>query len=139
MYASIYIALLAAVPVFAATAAEWRSRSIYQILTDRFGRPDESTTASCNLSNYCGGTWQGIIDRLDYIQDMGFTAVCLVSYRLLVYGLTWFRYGSHLSLRSCVSQLLHMAFPTNQANEEQRGVLQTEHHTMATGNRFRQF
>ena len=79
MYASIYIALLAAVPVFAATAAEWRSRSIYQILTDRFGRPDESTTASCNLSNYCGGTWQGIIDRLDYIQDMGFTAVCLVS------------------------------------------------------------
>ena len=117
MYASIYIALLAAVPVFAAIAAEWRSRSIYQIMTDRFGRTDQSTSASCNLNNYCGGTWQGIIEKLDYIQDMGFTAVCLVSYLFLDYGLTWFRYGSLLSLRSCVSQLLHMAYSTNQANE----------------------
>ncbi|KAI4238033.1 MAG: hypothetical protein LQ349_001415, partial [Xanthoria aureola] len=24
---------------------------------------------------YCGGTWQGIISRLDYIQNMGFTAI----------------------------------------------------------------
>ncbi|KAF1349150.1 alpha-amylase [Delphinella strobiligena] len=56
-------------------AAGWRSQSIYQVLTDRFARTDGSTTAACDLSEYCGGTWQGIISQLDYIQDMGFTAI----------------------------------------------------------------
>ncbi|KAL2808321.1 glycoside hydrolase superfamily [Aspergillus granulosus] len=56
---------------------EWRSQSIYFMLTDRFARTDGSTTAACDLGAraYCGGTWQGIIDQLDYIQDMGFTAI----------------------------------------------------------------
>ncbi|KAL5042452.1 hypothetical protein BDW71DRAFT_200581 [Aspergillus fruticulosus] len=59
------------------TAAEWRSQSIYFLLTDRFGRTDNSTTAACNTSDrvYCGGSWQGIISHLDYIQGMGFTAI----------------------------------------------------------------
>ncbi|KAJ5449451.1 glycoside hydrolase superfamily [Penicillium daleae] len=59
------------------TAAEWRSQSIYFLLTDRFGRTDNSTTATCNVSDriYCGGSWQGIINHLDYIQGMGFTAI----------------------------------------------------------------
>jgi alpha-amylase len=62
---------------YAATPAEWRSRSIYQVLTDRFALPDQSTKAPCNTGSrvYCGGTWQGIIDKLDYIQNMGFTAI----------------------------------------------------------------
>ncbi|KAK6064102.1 glycoside hydrolase family 13 protein (alpha amylase) [Seiridium cupressi] len=59
----------------ALSATEWQSQSIYQIITDRFSRTDGSTTASCNLSQYCGGTWQGIINQLDYIQGMGFTAI----------------------------------------------------------------
>ncbi|KGO56903.1 Alpha-amylase, fungi [Penicillium expansum] len=61
----------------AATPAEWRSQSIYFMLTDRFARTDGSTTAACDTSDrkYCGGTWQGIIDKLDYIQGMGFTAI----------------------------------------------------------------
>jgi alpha-amylase len=57
------------------TPAQWRSQSIYQVLTDRFARIDGSTTASCDVNKYCGGTWQGIIKKLDYIQQMGFTAV----------------------------------------------------------------
>ncbi|QKX54781.1 uncharacterized protein TRUGW13939_01870 [Talaromyces rugulosus] len=63
--------------VVALTPAEWRSQSIYFLLTDRFGREDNSTTASCDLSEriYCGGSWQGIINHLDYIQGMGFTAI----------------------------------------------------------------
>ncbi|CAG8089704.1 unnamed protein product [Penicillium olsonii] len=48
----------------ALTPAEWRSQSIYFLLTDRFGRDDRSTTATCNTE-----------DRLDYIQGMGFTAI----------------------------------------------------------------
>ncbi|KAL3459520.1 glycoside hydrolase superfamily [Aspergillus heterothallicus] len=59
------------------SSAEWRGQSIYFMLTDRFARTDGSTTAACDLGAraYCGGTWQGIIDQLDYIQDMGFTAI----------------------------------------------------------------
>lgn len=53
----------------------WRSQSIYQLLTDRYARTDGSTDACSDLGQYCGGTWQGIINNLDYIQDMGFTAI----------------------------------------------------------------
>lgn len=73
------LSALAAVTGFASalSPAEWRSQSIYQVLTDRFARTDGSTTAACNTQDgvYCGGTWQGIINKLDYIQNMGFTAV----------------------------------------------------------------
>ncbi|KAF2707853.1 glycoside hydrolase family 13 protein [Pleomassaria siparia CBS 279.74] len=72
--------------VQAATAEQWRSRSIYQLLTDRFARTDESTTAPCNVADgdFCGGTWRGIIGQLDYIQDMGFTAIWIspITYNL---------------------------------------------------------
>lgn len=61
--------------VAALSAAGWRAQSVYQIVTDRFARTDGSTSASCNVNEYCGGTWQGIIHHLDYIQNMGFTAV----------------------------------------------------------------
>jgi hypothetical protein len=67
-----------AATVSALSAAGWRSQSIYQVVTDRFARTDGSTTAACVAANgvYCGGSWQGIINHLDYIQNMGFTAVC---------------------------------------------------------------
>lgn len=63
--------------VAALSAAEWRRQSIYQVVTDRFARTDLSTTAPCDTSQqvYCGGTWRGLISKLDYIQGMGFTAV----------------------------------------------------------------
>lgn len=56
-------------------SAEWASRSIYQVMTDRFARSDGSTTECTDIDNYCGGTWTGLINNLDYIQGMGFTAV----------------------------------------------------------------
>ena len=65
--------------VSALSPADWKKQSIYQVMTDRFARTDGSTTAACDTSadKYCGGSWQGIINKLDYIQDMGFTAVSL--------------------------------------------------------------
>ena len=54
------------------TKDEWRSRTIYQVLTDRFAGPDSN---SCDLSNYCGGSFKGLIDHLDYIVGMGFDAI----------------------------------------------------------------
>ena len=38
---------------------EWKSWSIYQVFTDRFGGPDPSVSCS-DLSKYCNGTWKGI-------------------------------------------------------------------------------
>lgn len=35
----------------AATPDDWRSQSIYFLLTDRFGRTDNSTTAACDPSD----------------------------------------------------------------------------------------
>ncbi|CAG7971313.1 unnamed protein product [Penicillium salamii] len=63
--------------VHAASRDQWLDRSVYQVVTDRFARSDNSTTASCNagLGDYCGGSFQGIINKLDYIQELGFDAI----------------------------------------------------------------
>jgi len=58
----------------AASNDEWASQSIYQVITDRFARSSD-LDAPCTIGLYCGGTWAGIVDRLDYIQNMGFTAI----------------------------------------------------------------
>ena len=61
----------------AATPDEWRSRSIYQLLTDRFALTNGSASVPCpdGFEGFCGGTWQGIIKQLSYIQSMGFDAI----------------------------------------------------------------
>eukprot|EP01015_Nassula_variabilis_P011176 TRINITY_DN1906_c0_g1_i16.p1 TRINITY_DN1906_c0_g1~~TRINITY_DN1906_c0_g1_i16.p1 ORF type:complete len:412 (+),score=80.11 TRINITY_DN1906_c0_g1_i16:75-1310(+) len=57
------------------TKEEWKSRVIYQLLTDRFAK-DTPTNEGCqDLRSYCGGTFQGIMKNLDYIQEMGFNAI----------------------------------------------------------------
>lgn len=58
---------------------------IYQIVTDRFSDGDPSNNPSgdiysqdCrNLHKYCGGDWQGIIDKINdgYLTDLGITAI----------------------------------------------------------------
>lgn len=75
-------------PVYSLTPAQWRSQSIYQVMTDRFSRTDGSTTAPCDVNDYCGGTWKGLINRLDYIQSMGFSAVWISPVVQNVQGLT---------------------------------------------------
>jgi hypothetical protein len=62
------VLLLATVFPLALSAdeSEWKSRTIYQILTDRF---ESGSGSPCSdLSSYCGGTWAGISKQLDYIQ-----------------------------------------------------------------------
>ena len=57
------------------TKDEWKSRSIYQLLTDRFASTDDKIKSCSDLSNYCGGTFKGILQHLDYISGMGFNAI----------------------------------------------------------------
>ncbi|KAL3468403.1 glycoside hydrolase superfamily [Aspergillus heterothallicus] len=75
------VTILVSLPIstFAAHTEAWSTRSIYQTMTDRFARTDGSTTHACNATDgvYCGGTWRGMIDHLDYIQGMGFDAVMI--------------------------------------------------------------
>jgi alpha-amylase len=60
------------------TADEWRTRSIYQLLTDRFAQaPGQENPQLCSnnqdesqIRHYCGGTFSGIISKLDYIKNM---------------------------------------------------------------------
>ncbi|WP_028402556.1 alpha-amylase family glycosyl hydrolase [Ectobacillus panaciterrae] len=58
----------------------WQDEIIYFIMVDRFNNGDKKNDYNVdptNLKAYNGGDLQGIIERLDYIQKMGFTAICL--------------------------------------------------------------
>ncbi|KAJ7159673.1 glycoside hydrolase family 13 protein [Mycena filopes] len=71
-----FLSLLLASPALAASADDWSKRSIYQLVTDRFAiSNDTAVPCDTSLRAYCGGTWAGITNHLDYIQAMGFDAV----------------------------------------------------------------
>ena len=56
----------------------WQDESIYYIMVDRFNDGDSKNEADVDTKNplsFNGGDFQGIIDKLDYIKDMGFTAI----------------------------------------------------------------
>ncbi|KAI1383970.1 glycoside hydrolase family 13 protein [Hypoxylon trugodes] len=56
---------------------DWKTRNIYFALTDRIARSSDDTggDACGDLSTYCGGTFQGLQSKLDYIAGMGFDAI----------------------------------------------------------------
>jgi alpha-amylase len=57
---------------------DWRDEIIYQIMIDRFEDGDPSNNFNVNYlkeAAYHGGDWQGVIDRLDYIEALGVTAL----------------------------------------------------------------
>ncbi|RMH38933.1 MAG: DUF3459 domain-containing protein [Deltaproteobacteria bacterium] len=57
---------------------DWRDQIIYQIVVDRFENGDPNNDFNVQLSKpgkYHGGDWQGVIDRLDYLEELGVTAL----------------------------------------------------------------
>lgn len=67
------------------------AQAIYQVLTDRFATSDDSSAVPCtNFQKYCGGTFKGIARRVDYIKNMGFTAVWISPVQSQTKGLTWY-------------------------------------------------
>src|SRR5277367_1966324 len=74
----------------AASADLWRTRSIYQVMVDRFALSTGDTTTPCNvtLRAYCGGTWRGLQNQLDYIQGMGFSAIWISPISTGISGMT---------------------------------------------------
>ena len=60
----------------------WEEQVIYMVMTDRFANGNAANDDQgkgefdpTNLNKYSGGDIQGLIDRLDYIQGLGATAV----------------------------------------------------------------
>jgi glycosidase len=57
---------------------DWRDEVIYQLMTDRFADGDASNNFNVDrsaLGKYQGGDWQGIIDRIGYLKQLGVTVI----------------------------------------------------------------
>ena len=57
---------------------DWRDEVIYQIVVDRFSNGDPNNDFGVNPhapAGWHGGDWQGVIDRLDYLDKLGVTAL----------------------------------------------------------------
>ena len=58
--------------------SDWRDEVVYQVMVDRFANGDLTNDYNVDLTNqesYHGGDWQGVIDHLDYLQQLGVTTV----------------------------------------------------------------
>jgi len=79
----IFLLLNSSLSAYAAVEKEdrlWQDESVYSIMIDRFNNGDQNNDMDVNAKDplaYNGGDIQGIIDKLDYIHDMGFTAIRL--------------------------------------------------------------
>ena len=57
---------------------DWRDQVIYQIVIDRFANGDPNNDINVEPSvpgKFHGGDWQGVIDKLDYLETLGVTAL----------------------------------------------------------------
>jgi glycosidase len=59
---------------------DWRDEIVYQLFVDRFENGDPSNDwrvdpSGTHLARYQGGDWQGVIDRMDYLVELGITAI----------------------------------------------------------------
>ncbi|MCM3690237.1 alpha-amylase family glycosyl hydrolase [Neobacillus niacini] len=77
--------IVSAVPAYGAKekeTREWQDETVYSIMVDRFFNADTKNDTDVNTLDplaYNGGDFQGVIDKLDYLKDMGFTAIRLTS------------------------------------------------------------
>lgn len=58
----------------------WQDEIIYYIMVDRFNNGDTKNDFKVNINDplaYQGGDFKGVIDKLDYIKDLGFTTILL--------------------------------------------------------------
>ena len=66
------------VPGLQTVVQDWRDEIVYQVLVDRFANGDRNNDFNVvphSPAAYHGGDWQGLIDRLDYLDELGVTAL----------------------------------------------------------------
>jgi glycosidase len=64
--------------VLTSNVTDWRDEVIYQLMVDRFANGDVNNDYNVepgHLGRYQGGDYQGVIDRLDYLEELGVTAL----------------------------------------------------------------
>jgi len=84
-------------------AADWSNERIYFILIDRFENGDTTNDIQTDSgidygivnSKYNGGDIQGLIDKLDYIKDLGFTAIWVTPPIANQWWDGWTNYGGY--------------------------------------------
>jgi len=57
---------------------DWRDEVIYQLVTDRFANGDLGNDYRVDpntLGHYQGGDYRGVVDKLDYLQELGVTTL----------------------------------------------------------------
>ncbi len=85
-FLAILLLQISAVSNTQAYQVDLQNDTIYQIMVDRFhdGNPANNATGAAfrhqldeelDMHHMKGGDWQGIIDKIDYIKNMGFTAI----------------------------------------------------------------
>ena len=82
-YMKWYLLLVLMVMVFGADKEEWRKRSIYQLLTDRFARSDGKTDACNNLGIFCH---KKVIIVEEVIKELSNIQITYMEWVLMLYG-----------------------------------------------------
>ncbi|WP_045519793.1 alpha-amylase family glycosyl hydrolase [Neobacillus niacini] len=81
----IFTFVISSVPAYAEIereTREWQDETVYSIMVDRFFNANTKNDKEVNTLDplaYNGGDFQGVIDKLDYLKDMGFTTIRLTS------------------------------------------------------------
>ena len=67
-------------PEITSEVTDWRDEIIYQVMIDRFANGDRNndyniTYSDDSMARHMGGDYQGVIDKVDYLVDLGVTTV----------------------------------------------------------------
>lgn len=65
-------------PKISSEVEDWRDEIIYQVMIDRFANGDKNNDYGLNIkapTGWHGGDWQGLIDKLDYLGELGVTTL----------------------------------------------------------------
>ena len=58
----------------------WEGKTVYYVVTDRFANGDDTNDQGTNPDNieaFHGGDYQGVIDKMDYLKDLGVDCIWL--------------------------------------------------------------
>ncbi|MEK5522325.1 alpha-amlyase [Heyndrickxia sporothermodurans] len=134
----IFILLFQTVPANAAEKVKrnWQDETIYFLMVDRYNNGDSTNDRNVKVLDpvgFQGGDFKGIIDKLDFIKDQGFTTVMLTpifknddrgydGYRITDFYKTDDHFGTINEFKKLVSEVhkkkmkIIIDFPTNQVS-----------------------
>ncbi len=121
LFLSTLVVVASLMPATPASASpiDWRDEAIYMVMTDRFRNGDPSNDLDSvpgKADWWQGGDLQGVIDELDYIKDLGMTAIWITPVALQMRGgyhgywtLDPYAIDPHLGTLSTLQELVRRA------------------------------